>query len=125
MTKVKEPNKFTFSVEVPLAIHRLKKYLKENSGLGWSEYLVMCAIDKIEKAKYHVTSREVEKELGMDRCWVYNCIRQLKEKNYVAIDHTDRPWEPNSVMLSVYGEIILRRAKSEFVTMIRDNENKN
>ena len=85
----------------------------------------MCAVDKIEKAKYHVTSREVEKELGMDRCWIYKCIGNLKEKKYVAIDHTDRPWEPNSVMLSVYGEIILRRAKSEFVTIIRYNENKN
>ena len=85
----------------------------------------MCAIDKIEKAKYHVTSREVEKELGMDRCWIYKCIGNLKEKKYVAIDPTVGPWEPNSVMLSVYGEIILRRAKSEFVTMIRYNENKN
>ena len=49
--------------------------------------------------------------------------KNLKEKKCVAIDYTDRPWEPNSIGLSIYGKIILRRAKSDFVKMIRDREN--
>ena len=69
---------------------------------------------KTEDTNYFVTTKEVVEDVGFDRCWVYKCIRQLKEKKYVAIDPTVSPWEPNSIGLSMYGEIILNCVKREF-----------
>ncbi len=55
--KVKKLNIPTFSTDDALRLNLLMKYLKKNADLGWSEYLIMCAVDRFEKAYYTVTTR--------------------------------------------------------------------
>ena len=97
-----------FTEDIPLQLHRLKQRLKKEHRLSWGHYLILCA-----EKRYFVTTREVEEELQMNRCWVYKCVRVLAEGGLLAIDTTDKPWEPNFLALTIYGETLLRRAGRE------------
>ena len=102
-----------FTEDIPLQLHRLKQRLKKEHRLSWGQYLILCAVKKIDRERYFVTTREVEEELQMNRCWVYKCVRVLAEGGLLAIDTTDKPWEPNFLALTIYGETLLRRAGRE------------
>ena len=101
------------SEDIPLKIQRLKQRLRKEHGLSWGQYLILCAVNKIDRERYFVTTREVEEELQMNRCWVYKCVRDLVEGGLLAIDTTDKPWEPNFLALTIYGETLLKRAGRE------------
>jgi len=106
-------NNSTNSVEVPLKIHRLRKRLKKEEGLSWSDYLILCAIKKIMDQEYFVTTKEVHEELEMDRVWIYQRIRCLANGGFLVIDPSAKVWIPNQLGLTIKGEIILGRAGRE------------
>ena len=101
-----------FSKQIPLKINRLKRTIQQNHGISWSEYLIICQILILyDKSEEFIKPRRLISELGMDRCWVYKKLNNLKLKGLIE---SNKNWrEAMNLSLTGSAMILLSNIESD------------
>ena len=94
-----------------LQINKLKQEIKERFGLNWTEYLILCAIDKLASGEGSTTPIDVHNELRLNKGWTYKEIDQLESKNLLLVGDEANPWHASSLSLTFGGKLVLSSAE--------------
>ena len=105
----KSTNHFSISTDIPLKFERLKVSLKENDGLLWTDFLVLCAIAELEKSSMFVKTSDIVRYIGKNRGWVYAAVKRLKQKQLIGQALQARINQPREIWINGLGHSFVRR----------------
>ncbi len=110
MDKMREKgNILVISTDIPLKFEQVKKSLKENHNLLWTDFLVLCALAELEKTNYFIQTSDIIQYIERNRGWVYNSMKRLKQKQLVGQDTPNRLNQPSEVWINGMGHSLLKR----------------
>ncbi len=110
MDKMREKgNILVISTDIPLKFEQVKKSLKENHNLLWTDFLVLCTLVELEKSKNFIQTSDIVKYIGRNRGWVYNSMKRLKRKQLIGLEKPDRFNQPTEVWINGMGHSLLNR----------------
>ena len=98
-------NKIEFSTSLPLQLEKLKRTLLPTEGLIWTDILVLCTLDHLQKELVLIEIKDIVRELGMNRVWVYQSINRLHKKDLIQV--TPRHQTSSFVSLNGWGKLLL------------------
>jgi DNA-binding MarR family transcriptional regulator len=104
-----------------LIVESLKKDILIEYGLSWTEYLVLCLVNKFEKQERNPTPQEIIRTSGKNRSWIYRAIRKLDKEAYICFSE-GKSFKPGRLYMSLYGSHTLRRINTILARRIREIE---
>ena len=96
------------STSLPLKFEKLKTKLRKEHDLVWTDFLVLCALIELQKVNYFIQTADLVSYIGKNRCWVYNSVRKLKEKELIGVGDQSKFTEPREIWINGLGQFLVK-----------------
>ena len=104
--------------EIPIATERLKRELKAKHEIQWVDLLVLCALVDIQKTNYFIQTSDIIQYLGMNRGWIYDSVKRLRDKRYLEVTSTG-VGQTDLINISGEGNLFLNTVSRDYRYILR------
>ena len=104
----KSTNRVEISTALPLKFERVKKHLKEDHDLLWTDFLVLCALVELEKTQYFIQTSDIIQYIGRNPGMVYTAVKRLNEKQFIGLETPEKKHQPREIYINGWGHSFLK-----------------
>jgi len=99
---------FNISTALPLQFEKVKISLKENYGILWTDFLVLCSLAELGKSELFIKTSDIIKYTGRNRGWIYLAIKRLIQKELVDCHYPKKVKDPREIWITGMGHFLLK-----------------